>query len=48
MVRWAIRQVLEVEAAMLQEVRSILVSANGLTIMQHVRANLDAYAAGGT
>jgi hypothetical protein len=46
MVRWTMRQALEADAAMLQEVRSILASAQGISIRQSVRADRDAYVAG--
>jgi hypothetical protein len=46
MVRWAMRQALEADAAMLQEVRSMLASAQGVIIVQSVRADRDAYVAG--
>lgn len=47
MVRWAMRQALEADAAMHEEVRSILASAPGVTVQQDVRAGRDAYVAGG-
>jgi hypothetical protein len=46
MVRWTMRQALETDAAMLQEVRSMLASAHSVTIRQDVRAGRDAYVAG--
>lgn len=46
MVRWAMRQALEADAAMLQEVRSMLASAHGVIVRQDVRAGRDAYVAG--
>jgi hypothetical protein len=46
MLRWTIRQALEADAMMLTEVRSILASAPGVTVRQHVRAGRDAYVAG--
>jgi hypothetical protein len=46
MVRWALRQALEVDAAMLEEVKSMLASAQGVIVKQNVRAGRDAYVAG--
>lgn len=46
MVRWTIRQALEADAAMLQEVRLMLASAEGAIVRQNVRAGRDAYVAG--
>jgi hypothetical protein len=46
MVRWAMRQELEADTAMLEEVRSILASAQGVIAKQNVRAGRDAYVAG--
>jgi hypothetical protein len=47
MVRWVMRQALDADTAMLQEVRSMLASAqDGGTVRQNVRAGRDAYAAG--
>ena len=46
MVRWAMRQALEADAAMLEEVKSMLASAQGVTVKQNVRAGRDAYVAG--
>jgi hypothetical protein len=46
MVRWAIRQALEADAAMLEEVKSVLASAQGTVVKQNVRAGRDAYVAG--
>jgi hypothetical protein len=46
MVRWALRQALEADAAMLEEVRSMLASAPGTGVRQNVRAGRDAYVAG--
>ena len=46
MVRWTLRQALEADAVMLEEVRSMLVSAQGVLVKQNVRAGRDAYAAG--
>jgi hypothetical protein len=45
-VRWAMRQALEADAAMLDEVRSMLASAPGTSVRQNVRAGRDAYVAG--
>ena len=44
--RVAIRRQLEADAAMLADVRSLLASAPGTTVTQHVRAGRDAYVAG--
>jgi hypothetical protein len=46
MVRWTLRQALEADAAMLQEVRSMIVSAPGPEVRQDVRAGRDAYVVG--
>jgi hypothetical protein len=46
MVRWAMRQALEADAAMLEEVRSMLASDPGASVRQNVRAGRDAYVAG--
>jgi hypothetical protein len=46
MVRWAMRQALEADAAMLEEVKSMLASAQGVTVKQNVRAGRDAYVVG--
>lgn len=46
MVRWAMRQALEADAAMLEEVKSMLASAQGGIVKQNVRAGRDAYVAG--
>jgi hypothetical protein len=46
MVRWAIRQALETDAEMLEEVKSMLASAQGTVVKQNVRAGRDAYVAG--
>ena len=46
MVRWMMRQVLEADAVMLEEVRSMLASAQGVIVEQDVRAGRDAYVAG--
>ena len=45
-VRWAMRQALEADAAMLDEVRFMLASAPGVAVKQNVRAGRDAYVAG--
>ena len=44
--RVAIRRHLEADAAMLADVRSLLASAPGTTVTQHIRAGRDAYVAG--
>jgi len=44
--RVAIRRQLEADAATLADVRSLLASAPGTTVTQHVRAGRDAYVAG--
>jgi len=44
--RVAIRRQLEADAAMLADVRSLLASAPGTTVTQHIRAGRDAYVAG--
>jgi len=46
MVRWAMRQALEADAAMLEEVKSIVTSAQGAVVTQKVHAGRDAYVAG--
>jgi hypothetical protein len=46
MVRWAIRQALEADSEMLEEVKSMLASAQGTVVKQNVRAGRDAYVAG--
>jgi hypothetical protein len=46
MVRWSMRQALNADAAMLQEVSSILASAQAVMVKQSVRAGRDAYVAG--
>jgi hypothetical protein len=46
MVRRAMQQALEADAAMLEEVKSMLASAQGVTVEQNVRAGRDAYVAG--
>ncbi len=46
MVRWTMRQALEADAAMLEEVSSMLASAQGVIVKQNVRAGRDAYVAG--
>jgi hypothetical protein len=45
-VRWAMRQALEADAAMLEEVKTMLASAQGAGAKQNVRAGRDAYVAG--
>jgi hypothetical protein len=47
MMRWAMRQALEADAAMLEEVKSMLASDEGVIVKQNVRAGRDAYVAGG-
>jgi hypothetical protein len=44
--RVAIRRHLEADAPMLADVRSLLASAPGTTVTQHIRAGRDAYVAG--
>lgn len=44
--RLAIRRQLEADPAMLAAVRSLLASAPGTTVTQHIRADRDAYVAG--
>jgi hypothetical protein len=44
--RLAIRRQLEADAALLADVRSLLASAPGTTVTQHVSAGRDAYVAG--
>lgn len=44
-VRWAMRQALEADATMLEEVRAMLVSAQA-GVKQNIRAGRDAYVAG--
>jgi hypothetical protein len=46
MVRWAMRQALEADAPMLEQVKSILATARHTTVKQDVRAGRDAYVAG--
>jgi hypothetical protein len=46
MVRWSMRQALEADAAMLEEVKSMLASAQGRAVKQKVHAGRDAYFAG--
>ena len=46
MVRWTMRQALEADIAMLQEVKSMLASVQGAVVKQDVRAGRDAYVAG--
>lgn len=45
-VTYAIRKALEADAEMLAEVRTLLASASGTTVTQHVQAGRDAYVAG--
>ena len=45
-VRWAIRQALETDATMLEEVRVMLASAQAARVEQNTRAGRDAYVAG--
>jgi dienelactone hydrolase len=45
-VRWAMRQALEADATMLEEVRAMLASAQGAGVTQSIRAGRDAYVAG--
>jgi hypothetical protein len=45
-VRWALRQALEADTAMLEEVKSMLASVQGVIVKQNVLAGRDAYAAG--
>jgi len=45
-VRLAMRQALEGDAAMLEEVKRMIASAQGTTVKQNVRAGRDAYVAG--
>lgn len=44
--RWAMRQALEADATMLEDVKSMLASAQGVIVMQNFRAGRDAYVAG--
>jgi hypothetical protein len=46
MVRWTMRQALEADTAMLEEVTSMLASAQSVIVKQNVRAGRDAYVAG--
>ena len=46
MVRWTMRQALEADTVMLEEVKSMLASAQGVIVKQNVRAGRDAYVAG--
>ena len=46
MVRWAIRQSLEGDAVMLDEVKSMLESVQGSVVEQNIHAGRDAYVAG--
>jgi hypothetical protein len=46
MVRYTMRQALEADAAMLEEVKSMLTSAHGVIVEQNIRAGRDAYVAG--
>ncbi len=46
LVRWTMRQALEADAVMRDEVRSMLASAQGVIVKQNVRAGRDAYVAG--
>jgi hypothetical protein len=46
MLRYAIRQALEADAAMLAEVKEILADAPGMTVTQHISAGRDAYVSG--
>jgi hypothetical protein len=45
-VRWAMRQALESDAAMFEEVRAMLMSAPQAEVKQNIRAGRDAYVAG--
>jgi hypothetical protein len=45
-VTYAIRKALEADEAMLAEVRTMLASAAGKSVTQHIRAGRDAYVAG--
>ncbi|HEY6495202.1 MAG TPA: hypothetical protein VIZ43_18150 [Trebonia sp.] len=45
-VRWAMRQALEADATMLEEVRAMLAYAQGAGLRQSIRAGRDAYVAG--
>jgi hypothetical protein len=46
MVRWTMRQAFEADATMLEEVKSMLASAQGATMLQSIHAGRDAYVAG--
>jgi hypothetical protein len=46
MVRWAMRRALEDNAAMLEEAKSMLASAQGVIGKQNIRAGRNAYVAG--
>jgi hypothetical protein len=46
MLRYAIRQALEADDAMLAEVKQILAAAPGTTVTQHISAGRDAYVSG--
>jgi hypothetical protein len=46
MVRWAMRQALEADVTMLEEVKAMLASAQGPGVKQSVRAGRDVYVAG--
>jgi hypothetical protein len=46
MVRWTMQQALEADTAMLEEVKSMLASAQGVIVNQNIRAGRDAYVAG--
>src|ERR1022692_4932796 len=45
-VRWTMRDALEADTAMLEEVTSMLASAQSVIVKQNVRAGRDAYVAG--
>lgn len=46
MLRWTMRQALEADAVMLEEVKTMLASAQRVIVKQNVRAGRDAYVAG--
>jgi hypothetical protein len=46
LVRWTMRQALETDATMLQEVRSMLAVGHSVNVRQNVHAGRDAYVAG--
>jgi hypothetical protein len=46
LVRWTMRQALEADAEMREEVKSMLASAQDVIVKQNVRAGRDAYVAG--